>query len=121
MKNTINYHGLANVLLGKPEGDDAVLTPVQLRYLDDCVEELLTEEEKAVLKNNEQWDHTGEGLFAMRKLRSNQKLILVLNLGEFSVKQLIDTLACTIIEAYNAEIRYDEETGEESFEFSLKQ
>lgn len=120
MKKTINYHELANVLLGKPEGDDAVLTPVQRRYLGDCIEELLTEEEKAALEN-EQWDHTGEGLSAMGKLRSNQKLKLVLSLGEFSVKQLIDTLACTIIEAYNAEIRYDEETSEESFEFSLKQ
>ena len=119
MKKTINYHELANVLLGKQGGDDAVLTPIQLRYLGDCIEELLTEEEKAALENEQRY-HTGEGLSALGKLGGNQKLILVLNLGEFSVTQLIDTLACTIIEAYNVKIRHDSETGEESFDFSLK-
>ena len=120
MDTAINYYAIASVLLANPERDGILLTPMQLEYLDDCMEAILTEKEKEVLRHSEiDWVLTREGQSAINKLRKIPKLMAILCLGDCPTKRLIDVLACMITGEYEA-IIYEDGCGGYSLQFQRK-
>ncbi len=111
MNEKINFYTLASVLTATPGDNGILFTPVQLEYLNYCVETDLTKEEIAVLEDNEKnWVLTIEGQHAIQKLRKNPRLMFILELGEHTVKDLIDTIALIATGAYMGEVKHDKET-----------
>lgn len=120
MDTAINYYAIASVLLANPERDGILLTPMQLEYLDECIETNLTKEEKEVLRRNDiDWVLTLEGQRAINKLRKIPELMTILCLGDCPTKQLIDILACVITGEYEATI-YEDGSGGYSLQFRHK-
>ena len=122
MDERINYYTLASVLLAAPGRNGILLTPMQLEYLDASINELLTEEEKDALRNNdEDWVLKIKGQSAINKLRKDPELMVILTLGEVPIKQLIDAMVCMISGEYKAVIGEDKDNGGYSLEFELKE